>query len=109
LNNVGTNSAGNYTLAISSPYGSVTSSIVTLTVFVRPSISMIVPQPDGSVTLNCSGGAGDTYLVQATTDLTMPTAWQTLSTNIADANGTWQFTDTSATNFPMRFYRCSTP
>ena len=109
LHNITTKNAGNYTVIITSPYGSITSSIVTLTVVVRPAISGMVPNLDGSATLSFSGGAGETYLVQAATNLMPPVVWQTLSTNVAGTNGTWQFTDAGATNCPMRFYRARTP
>ena len=42
-----------------------------------------------------------------------PLVWQPLFTNITNtsssANGTWQFTDTNAIQFPVRYYRFSTP
>jgi hypothetical protein len=59
---------------------------------------------DGSVTMDLTGGAGSTYIVQATTDLATG-IWLPLATNVLDTNGVWQFTDTDATNFPQRFYR----
>ena len=109
FNNIITNNAGNYTVIVTSPYGSITSSIVTLTVVVRPAISGLVPNLDGSATLSFSGGAGETYLVEAATNLMPPVVWQTVSTNVAGADGTWQFTDPGATNCPMRLYRAHTP
>jgi len=109
LHNVTSTNAGNYAVVITSPYGSVTSSIVTLTVVVRPAVSGIVPNPDGSATINFSGGAGETYLVQTTTNLTPPVVWQTVSTNVAGTDGTWQFTDLDAPSYSVRFYRASTP
>ena len=109
LNNVTPNDAGDYTVIISGAFGSVTSSIVTLTVLIPPSITGIVPNLDGSVTLDFAGGVGQTYLLQATTNLTPPVVWQTLSTNVAGTDGTWQFSDTNALNYPAQFYRSSTP
>ena len=111
LNNATTANAGNYTVVITSPYGSVTSSVVALTVLVPPSVSGMVPNSDGagSVSICLAGGANEIYLVQAATNLTPPVIWQTISTNTAGADGTWQFTDTNAPNYPDRFYRISTP
>jgi hypothetical protein len=34
-----------------------------------------------------------------------PVVWQPISTNVAGANGDWQFTDTNTAGFPTRFYR----
>jgi hypothetical protein len=34
-----------------------------------------------------------------------PVVWTPVSTNTADINGLWQFTDTQATNYTQRFYR----
>ena len=109
LNNLTTNNAGNYDVIITSPYGSVVSSNVSLTVLVPPSITGILPNTDGSLTLNFAGGAGQTYLVQATTNLIPPVVWQTLSTNVAGQDSTWQLTDTNTLDCPARFYRACLP
>ena len=74
-----------------------------------PQILSIVANPDPSMQLNCSGGGGGTYLIQATTNLASPSSWITISTNVAGTNGLFQFTDTGVTNYPCRFYRASTP
>jgi ribosomal protein S11 len=79
----------------------------------QPSINGIIyDQTNNAVTIFCSGGAGDTYWMQAATNLVSPIFWQTVSTNVADTNGLWQFTD-SLTNVTfnytaMRFYRAAT-
>ncbi len=52
------------------------------------------------------GGAPDyTYILEATTNLTLPNSWQPVATNTLGTNGVWQFTDPQATNFTQRFYR----
>ena len=43
-----------------------------------------------------------------TTNLASP-VWQPIYTNVAGTNGAWQFTDTMASNCPIRFYRATTP
>jgi hypothetical protein len=64
---------------------------------------------NGSVTLDFTGIPGSTYWVEATTNLSPPTDWMPISTNVANTNGLWQFTDTVATNFSRRFYRSHKP
>jgi hypothetical protein len=59
----------------------------------------------GAAFINGGGNVGEIYYLQATTNLTDPTAWMTIGTNTADLQGQWQFTDCSASNCPMRFYR----
>ena len=60
---------------------------------------------NGSVTLSLGGASGHTYILETTTNLTLPGSWQSIATNTAGTNGVWQFTDTQATNFTQRFYR----
>jgi len=43
--------------------------------------------------------------VQSTANLTPPVVWLPVSTNTADINGLWQFTDAQATNYQQQFYR----
>lgn len=74
---------------------------------IPPSPAMItntVRNLDGSVTLFFQGGPSSTNIVQVTTDLTPPAVWQNVSTNVADTNGAWQFTDTNTAS-SVRFYR----
>jgi uncharacterized repeat protein (TIGR03803 family) len=71
-------------------------------------ITKIILNPDRTVTLFFLGAPGSTNIIQATTNLGFPTAWQNVSTNVADAAGTWQFTEAIATN-STRFYRSYAP
>ena len=66
-------------------------------------ITSIVRNVNGSVTLHFLGAPNSTNVVQFTTNITPPVTWQNVSTNIADANGAWQFTDSN--NTATRFYR----
>ena len=68
-------------------------------------IASTVVNGNGSVTLSFVGVPDYTYLVEATLDLMPPVVWTPVSTNTADINGLWQFTDTQATNYTQRFYR----
>ena len=60
---------------------------------------------DGSISLNFAGLPGYQYLLQFTSSLAPPVAWQNLATNSANSVGVWRFTDTTATNRPVGFYR----
>jgi hypothetical protein len=42
--------------------------------------------------------------VLSTPDLSPSILWQPLSTNVAGADGGWQFIDTNAASYPARFY-----
>jgi uncharacterized repeat protein (TIGR03803 family) len=70
-------------------------------------ITGIVRNPDGSVTLSFFGSPNSTNIIQAATTLA-PSDWQDISTNVTDAGGLWQYTDTDAGQFPMQFYRSYT-
>jgi sugar lactone lactonase YvrE len=107
LNGVTLNNAGNYQLIITNACGSVTSSIVTVTVTL-PQIAAS-PNANGSVTLNLLTAPNVSSEVLAATNLTPPVVWQSLSTFVPGTNGVWQFTDTNASQYPVRFYRSSTP
>lgn len=97
-------SVGNYDVVISNVYGSVTSSIVSLNVVLPPLSAAITPGQ--GVQLQAAGIPGSAYVLQMATNLTPPN-WQSISTNIVDANGNYQFTDTNAQAGSARFYRLS--
>jgi pectin methylesterase-like acyl-CoA thioesterase len=88
-------------------FGGNTPGIINVLVGPPPtnSIAGTVVNGNGSVTLSFVGVPDYTYLVEATLDLTPPVVWTPVSTNTADINGLWQFTDTQATNYTQRFYR----
>ena len=98
--------AENYYVIVTASGGSSTSSVVTLTVNVPlPVINAAAANPDGSFTLQLAGLPGYPYILEGTTNLFTPGSWLPLATNTLGTNGLWQFTDTSATNFPQQFYR----
>jgi hypothetical protein len=70
-------------------------------------ITNIALNSDRTVTLFFVGAPDSTNIIQAATNLDSPATWQNVSTNIADAAGAWQFTDTTA-NSPC-FYRSYAP
>ena len=59
------------------------------------------------VNLQFTGAPNCAYVLQATTNLALPTIWQPVITNSTDANGNWSFTDTNANQYSQRFYRAS--
>jgi hypothetical protein len=107
LSNVTPNNAGSYQIIITNAFGSVTSSVVTLTVY-SPLIS-IVPNADGSMTINLLTAPNVSSRVWAATNLTPPVVWQSVYRSVSGANGALQFIDTNTRWNPVRFYRCSTP
>ncbi len=66
-------------------------------------ITNIVRNMNDTVTLHFLGAPNSTNVVQATANLAPPVIWQNVSTNIADVNGAWQFTDVNNTS--TRYYR----
>jgi hypothetical protein len=105
LNNVAAADAGNYQLVVTGPGGSATSSVARLIVASSPLIYQTVCDSGGNVALNCLSQPGSTNIVLCAPTLSPPALWQSLSTNIAGADGNWQFTDTNTVSFQMQFYR----
>ena len=60
---------------------------------------------NGTVQMNFSGTPGYVYYIEGATNLISPIPWVVLSTNPADSNGLFNFTDSDATNFGSRFYQ----
>ncbi len=86
---------------------SLTQVIVSVVVPPVPSKISLAPSfGNGTVTASLSGTAGQTYVIEASTDLLH---WQALSTNIADAAGIVSLVDSNAVSFPSRFYRAYSP
>jgi hypothetical protein len=110
LSKVGTTNAGNYAVVITSPYGSVTSTVATLTVIVPPRIIAsgasfgFVTNQSGNASgfgFNLSATVGQTIVVEGSTNLLN---WIPLITNAAGTN-TISFVDPTSTNSFGRFYR----
>ncbi len=66
------------------------------------SITNLQKDNDGSVQLQFYGTPGQSYNFQATTNFLN---WTNLGSSLADTNGLFQFLDTNAPLFPLRFYR----
>src|SRR5262249_50372753 len=61
-----------------------------------------------SLQLTGAGMANLSYRIQASTNLAS-TNWITIGSANADSTGNFQFTDTSASSYPQRFYRAVWP
>lgn len=73
-----------------------------------PGFTGLVPQSDGSMQLSVTGAVGQTVILLGTTNLGTP-VWMPVLTNLIGPGGSVIFTDTQATNLPLRFYRASSP
>src|ERR1017187_1875995 len=100
LTNVQTTDAGSYIVMVTNPWSSVPSAVAMLAVTPPPSLAAAAMAPNG-FTFQLSVPVGHTYVILATTNLQ---DWTPISTNVA-LTGSVAFTDTSATNNRMRFYR----
>jgi hypothetical protein len=58
-------------------------------------------KPDGTVLLETQGSPGESFDIQASTDLQ---SWLDLGNVLADTNGLMQFDDTNAPQYNARFY-----
>ena len=107
LNNVTATNAGTYDVVVSSPYESVTSSVVTLTFALGlPPLHALLVGPQ-QVQLQFQGTPGASYLLLSATALTPPVDWRPVITNVAGPSGAWTFTDTNILSTRTRFYRMS--
>jgi hypothetical protein len=95
LNGVTTDKAGNYTVEVSNPGGSVTSSVAVLTVLLPPGYNQISSQllSAGGMQLSFVGNAGGNYVLERSFSLS-PADWLPQATNAADAGGALVFTNT---------------
>jgi uncharacterized repeat protein (TIGR03803 family) len=79
--------------------------VFSLSLPLPPATITIIINPDGSATLSFLGSPNSTNVVQSTTDL-ISGVWQNISTNTADPiTGIWNFTDMTASQSPVQFYR----
>ena len=108
---VGTTNAGQYTVAITSPYYSVTSAVATLTVrparrpplvSIGPTGWLTVPAPPG---YDPASGSNRLAIIEMSSDLLL---WLPLATNQPDAFP-FTYQDLDWTNFAGRFYRARWP
>ena len=101
LNDVGFGNAGAYDVVVSSSYGSVTSSVVNLTVTTPPLLSSGGFNTSGGFHLSVYGQTGQAYTLQASTNLVN---WVSIL-NFTCTNSPTYVVDPAAKNFRYRFYR----
>ena len=98
-------SAGNYSVVVSNPYGSVTNSVANLGVILLPQNFSVTVGSGNAVQLQFGGTPDHTYVLQTATNLAPPVNWLPVITNAATAGGNWVFTDTNTMPATQRFYR----
>jgi len=96
--------ATNYFVVVTNIYGSVTSSVAALWVFLAPQ-NFTAGMNGTNLQVQLSGTPVWPYILQSATNLTPPINWQSVATNQADTNGNWRFTIRNPTSRPGCFYR----
>ncbi|MDE3066344.1 MAG: immunoglobulin domain-containing protein [Verrucomicrobiota bacterium] len=84
-------------------YQAVTVTVLPLPTNATPAITSVSGGTNNTVLLELNGGAGFTYILQATTNLAVPGGWLPLATNTLGTNGVWQFS--APMTSPQQFYR----
>jgi hypothetical protein len=97
--------AGSYQVIVTNAFGSVTSSVATLTVSLPPpvifSTNSTIGFSNGQFGFSFSGPAGSTVVIEGTTSLG---DWLPLQTNVL-GNGPVYFSDPASSSLTTRFYR----
>jgi NHL repeat len=106
VNNVSAGNAGAYDVVVSNPYGSVTSSVVNVTVTLPPLILSTPQITIGSTnfTFLLTGPAGSNYVLQVSSNLLN---WNPVSTSTIPVSGI--ITVSNAISGNNRFYRAVIP
>lgn len=97
-----------FSYTVADIYGATGSNIVAVTI--QPpalNITGIDLLTNGTVQLNFAGVPGCVYLIEAATNLSPPVTWTPVSTNTANTNGGFCFTDGTASNYTARYYRAA--
>ena len=104
----GANSNANdsFTYTVSDGFGGSATANLLVDVYSAAGPAQIALPSNGVVNLTFYGIPNYTYVVQTTTNLSVP--WWTLGTNTAGTNGMWRFTDPNATN-AQQYYRSAQP
>jgi len=106
------NNGATFCCVVTNSAGSVTSSVVTLTVQppAPPEFSSLTLAENNLIIAGTNGPANATYYLLASTDLTLPlTNWTLLATNVLDAQGNFVVTNVLNPYQPRQFYRLILP
>jgi hypothetical protein len=98
---------GNYDVVVNSPYTSVTSAVVAVTVVSPPQNFEATLEGSQAVRLQLNGTPGYSYAVFFATSFSANANWQPLFTNAAGGDGNWSFIDTDTVAGAARFYRAA--
>ena len=104
LIDVSAGSAGAYEIVVSSPFGSVTSSVINVNVSLPATIDLSEPQTasgDTKFTFLLSGSAGSSYVLQVSTNLLN---WSSVTTSTIPVTGSIALTN-SISGYNRSFYR----
>jgi hypothetical protein len=74
-----------------------------------PAIRSLTTLPDGTKQITGAGPSGKFALIEATQSLMPPISWELLDTQLIDDSGQISYVDIDATNYPVRFYRITSP
>ncbi len=103
---VGSNDNDVVSYTVSDGFGGTATANILVNVYSAAGPAQMSLPTNGVVNITFFGIPNYTYVVQTTTNLSVP--WWTLSTNTASTNGSWQFTDPNATN-AQQYYRSAQP
>ena len=75
----------------------------------QPAITNVAKLGDGNLAFTLTGTVGQGYSVRASTNISLPLiSWPVIQSGTLTASPL-TFMDLTATNYPTRFYRASTP
>ena len=103
ITNAQATDAGNYSVIVTNPFGSVTSAPAYLNVVTAPQLTSI-SVTNLNVLLGFTTSTGATYFVESRTNLAAG-SWGNAITNIDGIDGTKVVTHTNGADLPLRFYR----
>jgi hypothetical protein len=105
LTGVTNGNAGNYYVVVTNKFGSVTSTLAGLTIFLPSQSLTATINNRHQLSLQLTGTPNYPYILQSATSLTPPINWQPVITNSTDMNGNWSITVSNLSSTPAGFFR----
>ena len=99
---ISSNSNDSITYTASDGFGGSATANIWVSVYGHADLAQLSLPSNGVANVKFFGVPNQSYVVQATTNLSAP--WLTVSTNVADTNGFYFFSDTNASN-GQQFFR----